>query len=266
MKTRMFALAVLAVLMAACAAAAPQATVAESTPTASSTPAPTEAPSPTPRPTTDARATQRANAAAEAAAREADEAAFLAEHIAPDLETADLLPDGGKLVYRAEDPIRISSPESNTTYWEYLSDSNFVLKDYVLSADISWDSTGFAGCNVALRAGAEYGEEQMQFRTLRLSGIPYWDMIILKSNRHLGTINSASNTAIKVNSGDVNHFVFVVRGANATVYANGVRLGIGLMKAGMTEGMVYLTTSSYTGSATCTYSNLWVWELAEANN
>ncbi|HLE73871.1 MAG TPA: hypothetical protein VI688_06480 [Anaerolineales bacterium] len=267
MKTQIFALVVLVALLSACAPAPAEteAAAVENTPTASSTPAPTDTPTATPTPTMDLQATQQA----EEAARKAEEAAFIADVVAPDLELAGVSADEGELIYRMDSPMEISAPEADTFYWEYLNNADFALKNYVFTVDVSWDSTGFAGCNIVLRGARDFdwdSQEMMMFRTLRLSGAPAWDMIIIKNGRIQSTVAESTNGAIEVESGDVNHLVFVVKGPNALAYANGYRLGLGTAKATMTEGHVYLTVISYTGSSSCTYSNGWVWELPEEGN
>ena len=109
-------------------------------------------------------------------------------------------------------------------------------------------------------------QEMMFFRTLRLSGSPAWDMVVIKNGRIQSTVADGTNGAIEVETGDINHLVFFVEGPNVTAYANGYRLGSGTAKATMTEGWVYLTAQNYTGGSSCQYSNGWVWELPEESN
>jgi hypothetical protein len=240
-------------VLAACGNSSP-----EAAPTATDAPQPTATETDIPTPTLDLTATAEVQATADTAA--------LLELIAPDLELAGYSTDVGSLAYLGGDPIEIIANEPGSRFWDVMDDPNPVFANFVMGIDVEWDSkTGVAGCDILFRAEQDLSRgEYVAFETMRLSGLPYWDFVWYHFNQRQAYLTGSdlkTNSAIKLDSGSLNHYVLVVDAATARGYANGTRLGTGTLPVAITEGRFGFQTWQESGISTCTFSNIWVWAL-----
>jgi len=224
---------------------------------------PTDLPAPTrtPEPTVDRTAT------AEVVATE--EMAQLQELVAPDLELAGYSLDEGQLGYAASEDKALTTNQFNSFTYDNLDSSHPSFANFVLGLDVQWDSeTGIAGCEIAFRAEEDIEQGQhIRFRTLRLSGFPGWVVWLINFNEIQANLTAGgvqSSSAIKLASGSTNHYVLVADGTSFVVYANGERIGAGTMPARVSEGQILFSAWQESGLTTCTFSNIWVWELPDS--
>ncbi len=255
-----------AALLAACGAAQPEPT-ATLAPT--STPRPTETATPTPTDTPTPTETPTATPDLSATAVAEEEAAFRAkaEEVGAELEAVGLSADQGSLAWVSNSPVELTLQTYSTHYWAPLAEGEF-FSDFVLKADVTWESTsGLAICGFWLRAqGLHEDSEYYVFQTLRLSGLPAWDVELWEYNRWKATVSPGgkliTSPHIDQDQGSTNTYLFVAEGNLLTVYANGHRLGRVTLTS-LHKGLLAYYIWSESGETTCTFDNAWIWDLSE---
>jgi hypothetical protein len=227
-------------------------------PTSTFTPEPTSTPEPTATSTPNWAATV---AAEEAATKEAQEAEIRAE-----LEELNLDPERGRLAWTNEGPIVIRLDTYNTEGNEQIGDGA-EFSDFVLKADLTWESTGgLAICGFWLR-GESYDQRAAHylFQTIRLSGLPEWDVEYWKYKDWVSTVSPGGQvqTSVHINQdqGATNTYLFVADGPLLTIYANGNRLGRMTLST-LNEGVLGSYIWQESGETTCTWDNVWIWDLS----
>lgn len=239
-------------------------------PTATLTPTPTETPTETPEPTAtftatpDRTATMAAQQTA-AAATATQQAALAIEEIGKVLEVVSLTTEGGSIGWIQEKEI----PFSLTTYaaydYEAVSDGD-VFDNYVMHVKIKWDSTsGLAGCGVILRGAQNLDTgEHYRFYTMRLSGAPLWDVELHDFGKWVSTLTGdiKSTSAISVEDGAVNEYIFVLEDATLQIYMNGKRVG-NVTVTRLREGQNAFFAYQESGTTKCTFSDGWIWNLPD---
>lgn len=227
-------------------------------PTATATPEPTNTPEPTPSPTPDLAATR--------AAEEAAAAAALAEEIRAELEALGVDASRGQLAWTNEAPVVASLNTYNTEDNRPFAESQ-EFSDFVLSADLTWESTGgLVICGFWLRGESfEQRAAHYLFQTIRLSGLPSWDVEYWKFADWVATVSGGgqvqSTQAIDQAQGSTNTFVLVADGSTMVVYANGTRLGQATVSS-LSEGVLGAYIWQESGETTCTWDNIWIWDLS----
>ena len=224
-------------------------------PTSTSTPLPTETPTkaPTKTPTPDLMGTEVANAVLQAAE--------IADLIAPELDKLGFSPDDGSLAWYNAPPINIRIFDYNAAQIFQLGD-DLNVEDFILSTDITWESSlGYAVCGIIFRAEPDDGEYYI-FQSMRLSGLPAWDIEFWDYDQYITTVSGEvqTNRAIQLDQGSTNSFMLVVQGDKMTAYANGTRLRT-QYDTHRADGLLAFVAWHESGETTCTFSDTWVWAL-----
>jgi hypothetical protein len=228
-------------------------------PTATLTPDPTSTPEPTSTATPDLVATRVAEQAAERDALEADIKAELAE--------LNLDPERGRLAWMNDEPIVIHSDTYNSEANKPIGDGA-EFSDFVLKADLTWESSGgLVICGFWLRGGSyDQSAAHYLFQTIRLSGLPSWDVEYWKYKEWVSTVSPGgqvqSTQHIDQGQGATNTYLFVAEGPLLTIYANGNRLGRMTLST-LSEGVLGSYLWQESGETTCTWENIWIWDLTE---
>lgn len=189
------------------------------TPVPTDTPLPTETPTEIPTETPDLAATE----AAEAAQKMEEAAALVGET----LESIGLSADNGSLAWIQSEAIPVLINGGSLTTFKPIDDGD-IYNNYVLNFDVTWEtSTGFAGCGILFHSEDNITKgKQYRFYTLRLSGLPGWDVELWD----YGTWQSTTTGTVKYNSlidqenDAVNQYTLVIQKGIAAVYANGERM------------------------------------------
>lgn len=269
---RMFFLFVAFALVVGCTSAAPQAaptnppvptlvptdTVLPPTdpPAPTDTPVPTDTPEPTATATPDLTAT--------AAAQTTQAAAEAITKIDTELQKYDLSTKEGYLGWTSSGPTSLKVDSYNAYDILFIS-QDLKAKDFVMQADVTWDSTGgLAGCGFVFRAEADAKKgSHYRFLTIRLSGFPGWDIEHWDFGNWQRTITGnqvQTSRAINQEQGATNTYVLIAKGNQFTTYANGDRLRLS-NDSKLTEGLLGLIVFQESGKTTCKFENGWVWVL-----
>jgi hypothetical protein len=229
------------------------------TPTFTLTPEPTETPEPTPTATPDYAAT--------AAVEATQTIAAVIEEIDADLQEIGYSTEVGSLAWVSEAPEAITITTYASHDWIPLA-SGRDFSDFVLKADVTWESTGgLALCGFWFRAESDDEDApHYKFLTIRFSGLPLWDVEYWKYNNWVSTISPGGRTIssphIDQEQGATNTYILAAEGSVLTVYANGHRLGQVTIST-LKEGILAFYASQESGETTCTFDNAWVWDLSE---
>lgn len=252
--TRTLVLLLLAATLALSACGGPAATAAPTVP-----PTQVEIPTDTiePTPTPDLAATEAAQAT--------EQAAVLVDGILGELADLGYSADNGSLAWAQGAPIEVilNQQNYNGVYNDMGIDTAY--GDFALGVDVTWETdTGLAGCGFIFRSEDDLDRgQQIQFYTGRLSGAPFWGYELYRFGEFQANLGSGNSNVLLAKQGDTNHYVMIVQGLTATVYANGLRLGTTTLPAARTTGRLAYLTWSDTGVSTCTFENGWVWAIAE---
>jgi hypothetical protein len=226
-------------------------------PTPTFTLEPTRTPEPTSTPMPNIRATQEAE---QVAARQDLEVEIRAE-----LAELDLVLERGRLAWSSERPVSLSLDTYNTFDNFPLGDGSG-FSDFVLKADVTWESSGgLAICGFWLR-GESYEENaaRYQFQTIRLSGFPGWDVEYWKLRRWVSNVSPGGqvNTSPHINQdqGATNTVILVADGSLLTVYVNGNRLGR-MTVSTLSEGVLGAYIYQESGETSCIWDDVWIWDL-----
>lgn len=227
-------------------------------PTATPTETPTEIPTDTPTATEDLAATAAAESTAAAEAAVGQVVEILAGY--------DIAPESGHLAWNSPDAMALTfTGGGGGTLYNPIDDGT-VYQSYVLHTDMMWESeTGVAGCGIILHSednmdvGAQY-----RIYTLRLSGLPGWDVELWEFGdwKSTATGDVLFNSAIDQGNGATNKMVIIVRPGLMGVYANGTRLSNVIINS-RSEGRLGYFVWQESGLTTCTFSNNWIWILDE---
>jgi hypothetical protein len=191
--------------------------------------------------------------------------AAVIERIDGELREIGYSADTGSLAWMNDRPLPITISSYNT-YDLIPVAAGQSFTDFVLKADVTWDSTsGFIICGFWFRAqGDDIDAEHYKFQTIRLSGWPSWDVEYWDFNRWKATISPGGkiiNTPhIDQEQGSTNTFILAAEGNLMTIYANGHRLGKVTINS-LNEGLIGLYGWQDTGDTTCAFDNVWLWDL-----
>ncbi|MBX3086203.1 MAG: protein kinase [Anaerolineae bacterium] len=147
---------------------------------------------------------------------------------------------------------RSSTSGNQTTAWEQWT-SNYT--DYVMGVQFTWGTNNPKdGCGIASRIGSQ----SLYTYAVDHNGLFTWKTIENQNSTWTGTnTKTATSNAI---DGDVNTMILIARGTSYTVFINGVRVYT-VQNSVADHGNVGVLTYSENGSASCNYSNIWVWDL-----
>ena len=226
------------------------------TPSPTNTLAPTNTPAPTGTPTPDLAATDAAIATLAAQS--------LSDSLNQELEKLGYTPDSGRVGWMQTYSDEIDMDSYNEMIYipfaEDLSASDFILK-----TEITWESTsGLAGCSLIFRSEPDIQNgEQYIFETIRLTGLPGWDIIYIKYNQVQKNVTGLLTAgAINQEQGSTNTYVLIAEGEKFTLYVNGERIGsyYDFSKSRL-EGHFAFEGWQESGESVCTFKNTWVWLL-----
>ncbi|HEY45435.1 MAG TPA: hypothetical protein G4O14_01480 [Anaerolineae bacterium] len=262
----------LIVLMAGCAAGESQPTpTVESPPTNTPLPTHTVPPTltPTPEPTLTPEPTHTAtpDLAATAAVEATQTIAAVIEEIDAELQEIGYSTEVGSLAWASEAPEEITITTYASHDWIPLA-AGRDFSDFVLKAEVTWESTGgLALCGFWFRGESDDEDApHYKFQTIRLSGLPSWDVEYWKYNNWVSTISPGGRVIttphIDQEQGGTNTYILAAEGSVLTVYANGHRLGQVTIST-LREGIIAFYASQESGETTCTFDNAWVWDLSE---
>jgi hypothetical protein len=257
-------------LLTACGAPQPTSTptsMPTETPLPTKTPIPTETATPMPTSTPTLTRTATPDLTGTAAVVASQTIAAVIEEIDVELQDIGYSTEEGSLAWVSEAPEEITITSYNSHDWIPLA-SGQDFSDFVLKADVTWDSTGgLATCGFWFRAQSDdENAEHYKFQAIRLSGFPGWDVEYWKYNGWVSTISPGGRVLtsphIDQDQGSTNTYILVAEGNTLTVYANGNRLGQVTIST-LREGLLTFYTWQESGETTCTFDNVWVWDLSE---
>ncbi|MDH5508301.1 MAG: hypothetical protein OEZ02_13845 [Anaerolineae bacterium] len=216
-------------------------------------PAPTDTPIPTP----DYAATE----AAELAAAAQQKIAVIDEI----LQEYNLSTSQGSLGWVQDQPIEIRTDSYGEVSYVPVSGED-EYSNFVLSVSIDWDSSsGVAGCGIMFRAENNVQKgEQYRFLTLRLSGLPAWDVEYYNNGNYQSTVTGQvmKNSAIDNDSGATNQYVLVVEDKTLVAYANEQKLSsVNITK--LNTGRIAFLTWQESGESSCNFYDGWIWDLGD---
>jgi hypothetical protein len=228
-------------------------------PTATATPIPTSTPTLTSTATPDLTGT--------AAVEATQTIAAVLEEIDAELQEIGYSTEEGSLAWVGEAAEEITITAYNTHDWIPLA-SGQNYSDFILKADVTWESTGgLAICGFWFRGESDDEDApHYKFQTIRLSGLPLWDVEYWKYNGFVSNITpggyAISTPHLDQEQGSTNTYILVAKGTMLTVYANGHRLGQVTIST-LREGVITFYNWQESGETTCTFDNAWVWDLSE---
>ena len=236
-------------------------TVAPPEPTETQLPTPTDTPMPTETPTP----TSTPDFAATAAVEATQVVEAMIEEIDAELQKINRSIDQGHFGWGGDAPEKIILDAYGEALFVPFA-GNTQYSNFVLHVNITWESTlGFAGCGVIFRAEENLEDgAQYQFLTMRLSGMPAWDVEYRKYNEWQATLTGdvKFNNVIDYDDGHTNEYLLIAEDALLTVYANDVRLGAVSIST-LSKGRFAFTAFQNSGETICTYSEAWVWDLTD---
>lgn len=252
----------LALMLCAC-----QSFRTEPTPTATDTPMPTDTPVPTDTPTPTLTPTNTYTPTPDRTATAAVRATETTQAIIDEIDSV-LRPYGystksGSLGWVQRRSTDITVAQYGAINYSLL-DQTKKFSNFALKIDIRWDSqTGLAGCGIIFRAEDDIERgEQMRFYTMRLSGLPAWDVELWEYDDFQANLSGRVHTsgAINLDSGSVNEYLLIADGVTLQIYANDSNIGSVTISSRQTGKIAFFTWQE-SGVTTCEFDNGWVWIL-----
>ena len=233
-------------------------------PTDTATPVPTatatNTPLPTPTDTATATPTQDLTATALAVAKQTED--VISAGAISLMDEYGIAHDQGVLAFYGTAPTSMTINTYNTYDYLFVYSQDTVLTNFILGGDVTWESTsGLALCGFLFRSD-ESVEEYYRFVTIRLTGVPAWDLDYWNFGDYQASMTGRNNTnsAINQKNGATNTYILVVDGESFTGYVNGKRLGV-VSITKLTKGAAAFYIYQESGETTCTFDNWWVWTL-----
>ena len=279
--TRLLSALLILVLLSACAflsPAQPTATATPNPPTDTPVPTdtavpptdtpvpPTDTPVPTPTPTETETPTPTVDLAGTAAVESTQAAEAIQSVVLDVLAEYELGPDSGHLAWNSPEEIALVYSQGGFGELYRPIDEGVVYETYVLHTNMTWESeTGFAGCGIIFHAEDSINVGQhYKFYTLRLSGLPGWDVELWNFGQWQSTTTGTVklNSAIDQDNGATNEIVMIVRDGLMTVYANSTRLSNVIIST-RSEGRIGYFVWQESGRTSCVFTDNWLWVLEE---
>ena len=171
--------------------------------------------------------------------------------------------NAGHLGWSQSAPEPITASGGGRTLYSAVAEGQS-FSNYVLYTHVAWESeVGAAGCGLMFHSERNFEEgQQYRFYTLRLSGLPAWDVELWEFNNWQATVTGdiKYTSAIDQANGATNEYILIAEGATLTVYINGVRVGT-VTIATRSEGQIAFFTWQQSGQTTCTFEDTWIWEF-----
>ncbi len=227
-------------------------------PTVTNTPTDTPPPTDTPLPPTP---TPNASATAEVLATQTAETVL--SEIQKELERVGVPAGEGHLGWLMTEPVSIKANQHNMTSYSEI-EPRLKAADFVIHTNITWESTGgFILCGIMMRAEPNFEKgEHYRFQTIRLSGLPSWDIERWNYNQWQATASNiiVDSRDLDQSNGATNRFTIVARGPVFTVFINDDKPK-NVVESKLKEGYFAFMTWQDTGITTCTFSDAWIWVL-----
>lgn len=203
-----------------------------------------------------AASTEAANAAATQKVEE--ELAIIYEA----LEEVGFDSTGGHLQWQQEGAfdLRITGGSVNT---RDEAGGNHEYRDFIVHFKITWDTEGWAGCGMIFRSEKDLRNGyQYIFNTLRFSGSPGWQVALERYGDFITATSGGTRYTdeINVDNGSSTTYTLVAEGNILTVYINGKHSSTTTIGS-RTEGYFGYYAWQQSGVTTCTFEDVWVWEL-----
>lgn len=239
-------------------------------PALSNTPSPTDTPvqttTTTPSPTDTPKPTQTSSPdrSATAVFQSTQTAVALLPEIDRNLQMADMSTETGDMLWVQDEsvPIDLGSFEE-ALYIPFEGDPEG--SDFALYTEITWVSTsGLAGCGLIFRSEPDFGTgDQYILETIRLSGLPQWDIIYIADGVFEKNVTGELATrAIDQDQGATNRLLLITEGEKFTVFINDRRIGSYFdYTINQLDGLFAFLAYQESGDTTCTFDNTWVWSL-----
>jgi hypothetical protein len=178
-----------------------------------------------------------------------------------DLETLGISTETGSLGWYELLPEELELVDYNTWTWRPFAEG-VSASDFVLSTDITWDTTGLVTCGFLFRSEPNFGEgAKYIFEFLRFSGLPAWAIEYSEANRILNSPTGTKfSSALDLSNGARNSIVLVAEEGEFTVYINDVRQGTFYdYSEQRLEGEFAFYGWQESGVSTCRFENTAVW-------
>lgn len=270
MKRLTFSCLLLVIMLASTACGTPTPAPTATPEPATSTPVPSDTPAPTstntPLPTNTATSTPDKTATAAVQATEA--ASTVIEELDTLLAESDIPYKDGQLVWKQNQPVSISLDQTGFSYFQEVdSKTNPVASNFIVKADVKWETTGIIFCGLSFRTDEDDLKEgkQYQFWYMRLSGAPAWTIAFNDQGRYKNSFTGTKySKALNLENGSTNQIAIVAQDEEFTVFINGTRQGKYYDNSKQAqEGTFTFMAYEDSGKSTCTFSNSWVWALPE---
>jgi hypothetical protein len=231
-------------------------------PTSTATPVPTSTNTPTLVPSPTSTATP--NIAATAAVRNTQTADSITADFKAQMNKVGISVDTGHMGWVQQEPlgIKMDSP-GEALYSPFAEDIN--ASDFILKTDVTWNATGILVCGWKFRSESNFElGQQYGFYFLRFSGLPAWDIELWNYGEPERNISEKVRfaSALKLENGDVNKFIFVAEDNKFTVYINGERIGSFYdFSKTRSDGYFAIAGNLESGTGSCKYDNTAIWLL-----
>jgi hypothetical protein len=244
----------------------PPTSVSTDTPVPTDTPEPTATPVPTSTPTPEPTVTSTPDRAATKAAEATQAAEQAMALIQEDLDKIDQTLPAGSLGWLQKESQSIEMDGGGQWIYDPFAE-NLVANDFILKSDITWDSSGgLAICGFFFRSESNFEQgEQYIFEMLRLSGMPAWDIALMKYGDYTKAITNVRTAgAINQDKGATNEIILIAQDGEFTLYINDQRIGQFYdYTESRSDGYFAFNGSQESGETICQFDNTWVWLIDE---
>lgn len=204
--------------------------------------------------TADAQAARQAQAAAEQPIRDA-------------LPTYGVNPDDGAFAWR-QDGIELIAEGYQTYQWRNPR-AGTVVRDFVLSADITWNTRfGTTGCGFVIRSDGKE-ESVNQYLVIATRGAQGHVLFVVQRDGEVidddisDIYASGRDPRFDWRNDTTNRLTVVGRGDSFTIFTNDTHIGTIDTNYGYLEGFVAFLALNESGDTTCRFNNAWLWLLDE---
>lgn len=209
-----------------------------------------------------------ATAAAEqtAVAAEAIVAQATLEPIQAELASYGVDPNDGNLAW-VHPPITLEVTDFQD--YDYANQRLLtVARDFVLTADVTWNSAfAESGCGFVVRSDGEEEEGVSQYIIGMTRGAQGHVLFAeqIQGDVDLNTVTDYFADGIdpqfEWQNDTTNRIAIVGRGQEFTIYSNGTRLGTVQALSGFEEGFVAFIAINRSGGIRCDFNNAWLWRM-----
>lgn len=138
-----------------------------------------------------------------------------------------------------------------------------VVGDFVISADITWDTTSLAFCGFAVRSDGNEDAPNQYLITITRTGNGTLTFITQEDGAFFyreGITANVMDPTFQWQNGTTNRLTVVGRGDTFTMYTNGRRVTEEVASE-FDRGFVAMVAFNQSGRTTCQFDNAWLWLL-----